>query len=140
MIDVLLRKMMMAWKKIFNLLSLICLCTAQQKWTKDTSEWDQRGKNLNITLVFSSRNIRNALENKGLEKNTLYIKNDLWICKVLVLSIMVLWLEMFGLVLKIFVILKYYKTYIYFKYGYKRSFTVMSHVNRFGSPRFFFGC
>lgn len=30
-------------KNILNLLSLMCLCTAQQKWTK-TSEWDQRDK------------------------------------------------------------------------------------------------
>ncbi|KAA0706153.1 Exportin-6 [Triplophysa tibetana] len=37
--------MMMTWmKKILNLLSVICLCTAQQKWTKDTSELDQRDK------------------------------------------------------------------------------------------------
>ncbi|KAI7803767.1 hypothetical protein IRJ41_011378 [Triplophysa rosa] len=44
MIVVLLRKLMTRMKNILNLLSLICLCTAQGKWTKDTSEWDQRDK------------------------------------------------------------------------------------------------
>nr|XP_055033243.1 uncharacterized protein si:dkey-282h22.5 isoform X1 [Misgurnus anguillicaudatus] len=43
LIVVSLRKMMMM-KNFLNLLSFICLCTAQQKSTQDTSEWGQRDK------------------------------------------------------------------------------------------------
>lgn len=41
-----LRRMRM--KSALNLLSLVCLCAAQKKWTQDTSEWDGRGKIFNF--------------------------------------------------------------------------------------------
>uniref|UniRef100_A0A673N2W4 Si:dkey-282h22.5 n=1 Tax=Sinocyclocheilus rhinocerous TaxID=307959 RepID=A0A673N2W4_9TELE len=34
----------MRMRSALNLLSLVCLCAAQKKWTQDTSEWDNRDK------------------------------------------------------------------------------------------------